>query len=449
VTQDPGRHVPFRRPESYERGRYRHVIRAIDAGRVSRLLHVMLLGPERVRVNGKADVIANVVGGADDYPEAAEEQRLAIERQHRDYTLGLFWFLQHDPVVPAAVREEARSWGLAADEFADNDHFPYELYVREARRIAGRALATEHDFLLEPGHDRSPRHDDAVAVADYVIDSHPAHLTDTPPYEEGHLNVRATVPGQVRFGSLVPVDGSDVQGLLVPVALSSTHVGFAVIRMEPVWMALGAVAATAACLALDSGTLPHALPVTRLQAELARRDHRLAYFHDVPLELRSPGLQFLAAQGGFDSFYARPHDAVTRSEAARWIARWLDMAWSDGRERPEGLPARATAAPPFPDVGHGHADYAVVERLRAFGIVDSWLDSGGFCAAAPLRRSDAVRWLRAAAALGRGDAAVMEKREPTFWGGSDGTGGRPYLPVQRVELCNQVFAMWDDSVLRS
>jgi hypothetical protein len=380
------------------------------------------------------------VGGADDYPEGSEATREAIVRRHRDYTLGLFWFLQHDPVVPAAVREEASSWGLAADEFVDNGHVPYELYVREARRIAGRAIATEHDFLLEPGKERSPLHDDAVAVADYVIDSHSMQVTNTPPYEEGHLNVRSAVPGQVRFGSLVPVDADgEVGGLLVPVAVSSTHAGFSVIRMEPVWMALGAASATAAHLALERGRLPHELPVALLQAELARKDHRLAFFHDVPLELRSPGIQFLGTKRGFDSFYARPSDVVTRSEAARWMARWVDTSAAPGAQ-----PAVA-AARPFADVDGTHPDFEVVERLRRHGIVDGWLESPGFCPSAPLRRCDAMRWLHAlteSPALVRIEGDGAGAGEPlALWGGEDGCSSRPYIPVLRAEFCDYLFAI--------
>jgi hypothetical protein len=435
VTQRPDLRVPFPEPAAYNRDDYRYIETACEAGRVRRLLDVMHLGPERLRVNGKADVIANVVGGADAWPEADEAGREAIAQRHRDFTLGLFWFLQYDAVVPAGVREEARSWGLAADEFADNGHLPYELYVREARRIAGRAMATEHDFLLEPGTERSPLHDDAIGVADYVIDTHPAQHVSQPPYEEGHLNLKASQPGQVRYGSLVPVDaGGAVEGLLVPVAVSSTHVGFAVIRMEPVWMALGAAAGTAAHLALDTGTLPHVLPVETLQAALARRDHRLAFFHDVPLARRNPGLQYWATKGFFDSFYARPAEPATRSEAARWMARFLDAA---GTNQGMGAPMLDpdSARPAFPDVPASHPDFDVVQRLHRLGIVDGWLDSEAFCPSAHVRRCDAARWLASLARY----VGVMDAGPPPAW--QEDAGNRPYLPVPRAEMCDQLFTL--------
>ena len=148
--------------------------------------------------------------------------------------------------------------------------------------------------MLQPGTERTPLHADAVAVADYYLDSHATQHLPTPPYEEGHLNIRATRPGQVRWGSLVP---RGVSGLLVPVAVSSTHAGFSVIRMEPVWMALGAAAATAAHLAQATGASPEAVPVEALQAELARHDQRLAFFYDVPAGVPQPRPPVLRHQG--------------------------------------------------------------------------------------------------------------------------------------------------------
>jgi hypothetical protein len=43
----------------------------------------------------------------------------------------------------------------------------------------------------------------------------------------------------------------NLDNLLVPVALSSTHVAMSVIRMEPVWMTTGQVAGLAAAVALE------------------------------------------------------------------------------------------------------------------------------------------------------------------------------------------------------
>jgi hypothetical protein len=432
VTRRPEIRVPFPAPSDYRRADYAPVLRAFREGRVRRLLDVMHLGPERLRVNGKADVILNVPGAADAWPEADEAGREAIARRHREYSLGLFYLLQHDDAapVPAAVREEARSWGLAADEFVDNGHWPYELYVREARRIAGRATATEHDFLREPGAERAPLHADAIAVADYVLDSHAMRYWPEAPYEEGHLNLSATHPGQVRYGCLIPVDagGAAVAGLLVPVAVSATHLGFAAIRMEPVWMALGAAAGTAAHLALLADTLPDALPVERLQAELARHDHRLGFFHDVPLDAHRPGTQFFAPHGFFDSAYARPEEAVSRSEAVRWLGRCLDLAGV--------APVAAGAAAGYPDVPAGHADAAAVERLQRLGIVDGWLESAAFCPAASLRRCDAERWLSRLAALLAKGAGPAPPAPPVL-----PTPERPYAPLGRAALCDALFGL--------
>jgi hypothetical protein len=209
-----------------------------------------------------------------------------------------------------------------------------------------------------------------------------------------------------------------VRGLLVPVAVSSTHAGFAVIRMEPVWMALGAAAATAAHLGASAGILPDALHVSHLQAALARRHHRLAFFHDVPLDAHHPGLQFFATRGFFPTFYARPNDPVTRLEAARWIDRFLELSPAT-----HTAPTSAADLPDFADVPPDRPYYAVLRRLRVLGVVDGWLDSPAFCPSASLRRIDAQRWL----------ARVCGFTSPSL------PGDQPYAPLKRAELCDRLF----------
>ena len=222
--------------------------------------------------------------------------------------------------MPQAVRADALRWGLARDEFVDNDNFPTHLYVREARRIRGRYTFTEHDGTLARGLGRAPIHADSVAIAEWPMDSH--EVTQERQY--GSLNdgkfllSEATRPSQVPYRCLLP---EDLDNLLVPVCLSATHVGWGTLRLEPVWMHLGEVAAYAAVLALRAGTTPGTLPAQRLQRHLVERQVMITFYNDLDMatpEPWVPAVQYLGARGYFPTYDARPHAPLDGDTAARW-----------------------------------------------------------------------------------------------------------------------------------
>jgi hypothetical protein len=168
------------------------------------------------------------------------------------------------------VRAFWSNLGLARDEFADHGHRPYELYVREARRIVGRTTLTEHDFLpTEPG-DRAPVRNDAIAGTDWYVDVHacgPERIGDG--FREGKLLLhQETVPGQVPYGAILPRNRDN---LFVPVCLSATHVAFSAVRVEPIWMAVGEAAGVAAALAWRDGVAPVSVDVAALRSALHAR----------------------------------------------------------------------------------------------------------------------------------------------------------------------------------
>ena len=178
----------------------------------------------------------------------------------RNLTLGLLWFLQQDADVPEAHRVMANRYHLARDEFVDNGHFPFQLYVREARRLVGLYTLTENDVT------KGARFDDAVAVGEFPIDSFPVRKrqpSDTVVLE-GYLGMldHVTRPYQIPYRIMIP---EEIDGLIVPVAASTTHVAFSSIRMEPTWMALGQAAGVAAHLALRLGEEPRNVPIDELQ----------------------------------------------------------------------------------------------------------------------------------------------------------------------------------------
>ncbi|HTI50503.1 MAG TPA: FAD-dependent oxidoreductase [Planctomycetaceae bacterium] len=206
------------------------------------------------------------------YVDADWTDRERISRRIRNLTLGLLWFLQNDPDIPAAHREYANTLHLPLDEFTDNGHFPFQLYVREARRLVGEYTLTEHDVTKAGGRGRTGRHDDAIAVGEFPIDSFPYRKKqpgDTV-ILEGYLGMLRSLTRlyQIPYRIMVP---KKVDGLLVPVAASTTHVAFSTIRMEPTWMVLGQAAGVAAHVALEKSVPPRAVPISEVQALLRRQ----------------------------------------------------------------------------------------------------------------------------------------------------------------------------------
>ncbi len=204
------------------------------------------------------------------YIEGDEETRERIRQRHRSLTLGLLWFLQNDPEVPEAHRALANELHLPKDEFADNGHFPWQLYVREGRRLAGEYTLTQHDIT---GKGQAIKHHpDSIAVGEFPIDSFPVRKRqpgDTIVLE-GYLGMLdyITRPYEIPYRIMIP---EKVDGLIVPVAASTTHVAFSSIRMEPTWMALGQAAGAAAHLAIQNGVEPRKAPVEPLQSLLVEQ----------------------------------------------------------------------------------------------------------------------------------------------------------------------------------
>jgi hypothetical protein len=186
---------------------------------------------------------------------------------------SLLYFLANDPRVPQDVRTPMSQWGLSRDEFPDNRHWPRQIYVREARRMLGQYVMTENDLLQKRP---TP---DSVGMGSYTIDSHNVQRYITPAgfvQNEGDIGVGTAGPYEIAYGSLVPPRGQ-CGNLLVPVCVSSSHIAFGSIRMEPVFMILGQSAATAAVLALDSQLPVQDVPYARLKERLLKDGQVLHY----------------------------------------------------------------------------------------------------------------------------------------------------------------------------
>jgi hypothetical protein len=139
-------------------------------------------------------------------------------------------------------------WGYAADEFVDNDNWPYMIYIRVARRMVSDYVITEHDCRLERVAE------DSVGMGSYTMDSHNVQRYVTEQgyvQNEGNIEVPPAGPYVISYRAIVPARG-EAENLLVPWAVSASHIAFGSIRMEPVFMILGQSAATAAALAIDA-----------------------------------------------------------------------------------------------------------------------------------------------------------------------------------------------------
>jgi hypothetical protein len=221
--------------------------------------------PDLRAINGKTTYNSPILPGWNwDYPDGDWATRWRITEHHRNFALGLMWFVQNDyDPHDKDWFEQMREVGLAADEYPENNNMPWEMYVRETRRIEARHVLTEHDFSPDPQTDQARSFDDSVAFTDWYMDSHscdidatygPEHaFGDEYPYD-GKLILNAEMrPGQIPYRSLLPVG---VDNLLVSVCVGSTHIAWGAIRLEPCWVHLGESAGAAAALGLRTGKLP-------------------------------------------------------------------------------------------------------------------------------------------------------------------------------------------------
>lgn len=273
ATQRDNLKLPWPKPKNYFPERYELLLRYVLAHpgiSFARLVHFSAIPNGKFDLNASGPFSIDYVGGNLDYPDGDYPTRDRIFQDHLDYQQGFLWFLAHDTRVPKELRDEVNSWGLARDENADTQHWPVQLYIREARRLRGDYVMTERDIL------ETNRKDDSVGLGNFVLDSHWVQRIIDPQGHvriEGHLDESIRLddkPYDIPYRSLTP-KSDDCQNLLVPVCLSATHVAICTIRMEPVYMILGHAAGLAAALAAKSGApvqdLNAAPFFTKLRAE--------------------------------------------------------------------------------------------------------------------------------------------------------------------------------------
>jgi hypothetical protein len=271
MSNYPDNRKPFPKPENYDPKRYELLRRILDADWRGVFNKYDMIPNRKTDTNNHGPFSSDYIGGNYDYPEANYERRKEIIKAHDDYQKGYLYFLQNDSSVPADVHEKMQNWGLAADEFKDNNNWPHQLYIREARRMIGDFVMTEKDALGKTDILRP------IGMGSYTLDAHNAQRyvkENGYVQNEGDIGVKPERPYSIDYGSILPKE-SECSNLLVPVCVSSSHIAFGSIRMEPVFMILGQSAAAAASMAIDKGVSPQKLPYEELRANLLKKKQRL------------------------------------------------------------------------------------------------------------------------------------------------------------------------------
>ncbi|MCK0191037.1 FAD-dependent oxidoreductase [Arenibacter sp. F20364] len=282
LTDHPENRIPFQKPANYDEVNYELLFRNYEARKGpiremysygnSLLPWINSSMPNRkTDTNNKFGFSTDYIGKNYDYPNASYAEREKIIEDHRNYQMGLMWTLANHPRIPEEVREEASRWGTSKDEFERADGWQQQLYVREARRMISDYVMTQHNCeALKVA-------EDAIGLAAYGMDSHNVQrYVDANGYvqNEGNVEAHGFKPYPISYGALVPKTG-ECNNLIVPVCVSSTHIAFGSIRMEPVFMVLGQSAATAAAMAINGNTTVQDVPYVKLKEQLLKDGQRL------------------------------------------------------------------------------------------------------------------------------------------------------------------------------
>jgi hypothetical protein len=273
LTDLPENRLPLPKPQNYDSGQYELLLRVLATGWREHFEKFDPIPNHKTDTNNHGPVSTDNIGYSYDYPEASYGRRREILREHEDYQKGLMFFMTNDPRVPEEVRKAMSKWGLAKDEFADNGNWPRQIYVREARRMLGNFVMTENHLM---GKQPTP---DSVGMGSYGIDSHNIQryvTSDGYVQNEGDIGVGLKASYKIAFGALLPKK-SDCENLLVPICVSSSHIAFGSIRMEPVFMILGQSAATAASLAIETKQAVQDVPYEDLREKLLQDGQVLDY----------------------------------------------------------------------------------------------------------------------------------------------------------------------------
>jgi hypothetical protein len=288
LTDAPENRVAFAQPEGYDELEYELLFRNFEAGE-NRVPWLPGMMPNRkTDTNNRWGFSTNKIGINYKYPEGNYSVRESIIMEQEHYQKGLMWTLANHPRVPTHIREEVGKWGLAADEFTDNNNWPTQIYVREARRMIGEHVMTEHDCR------RLSVATDSIGLGSYAMDSHNVqrYITEMGCVQnEGNIEVSTQGPYAISYKSIIPKE-KECDNLLVTCAISASHIAFGSIRMEPVFMITGQSAAVVASLAIEQNTGVHGVDYLTLSQSLLSKNQRIGVDTDMhtplPMDEKAP-----------------------------------------------------------------------------------------------------------------------------------------------------------------
>ena len=342
MTMEPDNRIDIPKPDTYNRQDYFFLIDDIKTGKLAPLFESHLINRDEnfqpiqmwIKPNGKVEVnnehVHPIVGAPREsadlaeenwgYPEASYEERERIVKRCLNYQIGLIWFLQNDPELPSEYREEASKWGFCKDEFVTNNNVPRQVYVRETRRIEGDYFLTQHDADLIPEIGRTKIQSTSIGIAEYPFDSHGCHKYNPqyPGTREGYFYIKHD-PFQIPYGVIVP---KEIDGLLVPVCVSASHVAYQAIRMEPVYMSLGQVAGIAASLSVASGKTVRNVDISKLKSLFVAKKGVITYFDNVAVnDADFEAFQLVGGLGGTKGYMVTPDSIMSVADVADALKR--------------------------------------------------------------------------------------------------------------------------------
>jgi hypothetical protein len=271
LTTKESNKLPFFKPVNYRPERYRDLLNRINKQKLTRFNQVTTVYP---MPNEKADINhLDLVNASWNYPDGSYKEREYLDNYHKEYEQGFLYFLANDPSLPAELRKDAQRYGFAKDEFADNNNWPYLLYVREGRRMQGNYVMRQQDAWS------NAQKKDGIGVGSYFMDCHTVQQIITPnglQTQEGEMEHAPFKPYEISYGSIIPKQ-ADCENLLVTICMSASHTIYGSLRMEPVFMITGHAAGLAAAIAITDQKAVQQVDINKLRTKLSSQGQILKY----------------------------------------------------------------------------------------------------------------------------------------------------------------------------